>query len=98
MTETARKTLEAVEKTITEQINKEVEKKTLGEACDDAMMALGILSGVINKVVNESDDPIVGVCGATLSLNLVETTKAIGTFNQIYEASEIVREQEKNKR
>ena len=97
MTEAARKTLEEVEKAQIENLNKEVKKKSIGEACDDAMLALAILSGVINKIVQESEDPVLGVCGSALSLNLLEMTKAIGTFNQLAEAAEIVREQEKNK-
>ena len=99
MTEEARKTLERLEKETMEKLNREVSKKTLGEACDEAMTALAVLSGVINKVVIEcGDDPVVVICGAKLSGHLLETTKAISTFNQLVEAAEIVKEQEKNKR
>ena len=98
MTEEARKTLERLEKETMERLEKEVSKKTLGEACDEAMNAIAILSGVINKVVKGSDDPVVLLCGAKLSGHLLETTKAISTFNQLVEAAEIVKEQEKNKR
>ena len=98
MTEAARKTLEEIERSTMEKLNKEVSKKSLGEACDEAMTAIAILSGVINKVVNEcEDDPVVILCGAKLSGHLLETTKAISTFNQLVEAAEIIKEQEKNK-
>ena len=99
MTEAARKILEEVERSTMEKLNQEVSKKSLGEACDEAMTAIAILSGVINKVMHEcGDDPVVCICGVKLSGHLLDTTKAIGTFNQLVEAAEIVKEQEKNNR
>ena len=97
MTEAARKTLEEIERSTREKLTKEVNEKSIGEACDEAMTAMAVLSGVINKVVNNTDDPVVCVCGAALTGHLLETTKAVGTFNQLVEAAEIIREQEKNK-
>lgn len=98
MTETARKTLEELEKKMTEEINKKVENKTIGEACDDAMTTMAVLAGCINKIVIELDDPVLGMGGAALTMHLVEVTKAIGTFNQLCEVAAIIHEQEKNKK
>lgn len=97
MTEAARKTLEEVNRKQFERLQKKADNKTIGEACDDATEALAVLSGVINNQVEKTDDPVVCMCSTLLINHILETTKAIITFNQISEAAEIVKEQEKNK-
>lgn len=95
MTEAAKITLKELEKKIEKDLNNKAKNKTLGEASDDAVESICILTKVMLSKVVELEDPIVGQCSIALMQHLTETIKAIGTFNTMFEAAEIIKEQEK---
>ena len=95
MTEAARKTLEEVNKQIRDRLNEKIESKTLGEAIDDVAEAVAVLSGVINRTVSTTKDPIVAIGGATLSSQLPDLLKALNTYHDLCEASDLIEEMRK---
>ena len=97
MTETARKTLEEINKKRMDDLHNRIENNTLNSATDEVIDAISVLAGLIEKKVTSTDDKIVMIGGATLLEQFFPFMKAVATYRDLCEASELIAEMEKNK-
>jgi len=98
MTEEARKTVEEInKKRIMDELNKKVDNSTLDSATDEAMYAISVLSDVIRKKVESTEDKVVMIGGAALLDQFLPFAKSIVTYRDLCEASDLIAEMEKNK-
>lgn len=97
MTEEARKVLEEINQKRIDDIHNRANNSTIDSVTEELLDTIATLGFLIEKKMKDTADPVVMMGGMALLDQFTSFMKAVSTYRDLCEVSDLIAEQEKNK-